>query len=286
MSKTYFLAPTRDTPPNGPITLGSIIKSPRSPELSLNERDSPAVKALKVGETSVTSASRTLLKSGKGKAGVWAEFIDGVGISGKISGNWDNGELAQYKFEKLITKTIAPDLVAVSKIFEEASVQKAIKDSRFRANLYMITGIKVARGADVAISKIRARGGNLYFGVDTTALALPLKIGPDISATTTAGQSLTEHHSTDFVFAYRLRELVYKRKVIEEQKEYPKGDLMGHNEGMGEMGDNEDFPVEAEVSGLDPEDLKAEDWELEPIAATDDDGEDCVCVAIDGDDDD
>ena len=36
MTKTYFLAPTLDCPPSGPIALGSIITSPANPEIPLN----------------------------------------------------------------------------------------------------------------------------------------------------------------------------------------------------------------------------------------------------------
>src|SRR6266487_3370675 len=165
MSKTYFLAPTRDSPPSGPISLGSIISSPRFPELSLNGKNSPALKALQIEETSVSETARQLVTSGRGKAGVWTEFLGGIlGIGDDISGNWDNTNIATYKFQEMLTRTISPDAATVKALFDEPTIQQSIRDSRFRANLYMITGVKIARGADVAISKIRAKGGNLYFG--------------------------------------------------------------------------------------------------------------------------
>lgn len=41
--KVYFLAPTRNSPPDGPIALGNVIVDPRSPEIALNSRLSEAV---------------------------------------------------------------------------------------------------------------------------------------------------------------------------------------------------------------------------------------------------
>ncbi len=145
----------------------------------------------------------------------------------------------------------------------------------------MSTGVKIARGADVAISKIRAKGGNLYFGVDATAAGVPIKVGPDFSVSNAVSQGLTEHHNSDFVFAYRLRELVYKRKVFQEQKEYAKGDLMGVGEGKErEQEEDDGTKGEIQLSGLNGEDLQAEEWELDAKPAEDDDGEDCVCVVV------
>jgi hypothetical protein len=288
MSKTYFLAPTRDVPPSGPISLGSIITSPRSPELSLNGRKSSILQSMQVDEHSISDSSRQLVKTKNGNVGIWTEFLGGVlGIGGDVGGNWEHVDMVSYQFKELITKTISPDLDTVRTLFEEPAIQKTIRDSYFRSNLYMITGIKIARGADVVISKVRARGGNLYFGVDTTAAGVPIKVGPDIAVGSSLGQDLTEHHTTDFVFAYRLRELVYRRKALGKQREYAKGDLMHVGEGNTKPPEEEDLSTgEIELRGIQPEDLKAEDWELDATLTTDDDGEECNCVTVEADDDD
>ncbi|KAL5319283.1 hypothetical protein ACEPPN_012333 [Leptodophora sp. 'Broadleaf-Isolate-01'] len=297
MSKTYFLVPTRDTPPTGPIFLGSIIKSPRSPELSVNRKKSPLLSALEVDVTRLFDSSRQLTRNGKGKTGVWVEFLGGMGIGADISGNWDNIEQSTYKFDELITKTISPSLAEISAIFNEQEVQQCLKDSRFRDNLYMITGIKIARGADVAVSKIRSRGGNLNFGIDTTPFGVPIKIGPDIEISKEVGQSFEEKHTEDFVFAYRLREIRYRRKVVEDQKEYRKGDLMGAGPrkqdghiGEGEMRGEEgkslgEVDAEAELIGLGSGDVDGDSWDADTTSATDEDGEEVHCIFLEGEDD-
>jgi hypothetical protein len=274
MAKTYFLAPTRDTPPSGPIFLGAIITSPRSPELSLNNKKSPLLTALEVSTSTLRDSTRTLSKGAKGKAGVWCEFVVDIGVGGNAGTTWDNTEVAEYKFGELVTKTIAPGLDEVRKLFSDDAVQQAIKDSRFGSNLYMITGVKIARGAEVAISKVKALGGNLHFGVDTTPFGVPLKVGPDLENERSKGQGLTEKHDYDFVFAYRLREIRYKRREVKEQKEYAKGDLMGHDQERNESDSDEEYEGgEPELVGMNGGDVKGDAWELDPSQAMDDDDE-------------
>lgn len=288
MSKAYFLAPTRDTPPKGPIFLGSIITAPRSPELSVNGKKSPFLTTLDITTSSLTDSTRILFKTGDGKAGVWAEFIQGVGVGGKASVNWNDAEMAKYKFEELITKTISPEFPEIVTAFAEPSVQQAIKDSRFRDNVYMITGIKSAKGAEVAISKIKARGKNFQFGIDTTPAGFPLKFGPEFEMNKGEGEGLTEKHSKEqeFVFAYRLREITYKRKKVGEQKEYLKGDLQGHGQNKGEevkRDESLDVPELEEWKG-EEETLKA--MGIETKEAVDDDEKAVLIIPLEEEEDD
>ena len=79
-TKVFFLAPTRDSPPDGPIALGNVIADPRSPEIALNDPDSPAIQDLKVYETEVVEASRDLSTKWSVGSSVWAKFVmDTVG---------------------------------------------------------------------------------------------------------------------------------------------------------------------------------------------------------------
>ncbi|KAL2067622.1 hypothetical protein VTL71DRAFT_15718 [Oculimacula yallundae] len=301
MSKTYFLVPTRDTPPNGPIFLGSIIKSPRSPELSVNGKTSPLLSALDVVVTKVIDSSRQITHNGKGKTGVWVEFLSGMGIGAEVSGNWDDIEQSTYKFDELITQTIAPSFAEIVAIFNEPDVQQFLKDSRFRDNLYMITGIKIARGADIAVSKIKSKGGNFNFGIDTTPFGVPIKIGPDVEISKEAGQSYEEKHTDDFVFAYRLREIRYRKKAVEDQREYRKGDLLGagprkKNEeqevgvGPGVQKGPQETPqdevvAEAELVGLGKNDVDGDAWDADTALTVDDDGDEVHCVLLEDDED-
>ncbi|CZR60298.1 uncharacterized protein PAC_10194 [Phialocephala subalpina] len=281
--KTYFLVPTRDSPPSGPIFLGSIIKSPRSPELCINSKTSPLLTSLEIHEKITTDETRHLYRDSKGKVSLFAEFLSGLplGLDASVGTNWDNGEFAKYAFKELVTKQIFPSQGEIALIFKDEAIQGAIKDSRFRDNLYMITGVKIARGADVLIGKLRERGGNLHFGADLTPVSVPIKVGPDLDVTRGHGQSVEEKHAGEFVFAYRLREIKYRRRKVEEQREYLKGDLFGHNEGKGwGKGEKVEVEEEAELIGLGSGDVGVEDWDAEDVEAVDDDGEEVRCVVF------
>lgn len=149
----------------------------------------------------------------------------------------------------------------------------------------MITGVKIARDADVLIGKMRERGGNLHFGANLTPVSVPIKVGPDLEASRGHGQSVKEKHAGEFVFAYRLREIRYRRRKVEEQREYPKGDLLGHDEGKGwGEGNKEEVGEEAELVGLGVGDIGGEDWDAEDVEVVDDDGEEVRCVVFENED--
>jgi hypothetical protein len=277
--KTYFLAPTRDTPPSGPIFLGAIIKSPRSPELPLNSKTSPRLQTLQIHETSTTDTTRQLYRDRNGKVGLYAEFLSGLpfGLDASVGTNWDNGDFEQYKFKELITRSIFPSQGEIAAIFADPVIQARIKDSMFRDNLYMVTSVKIARGADVVIGKIRERGGNLHFGADLTPLSVPIKVGPDLEGSRSHGQKAKEKHAGEFVFAYRLREIRYRRKALEEQREYLKGDLMGHDQKKKEE-ERREVESEAVLIGLNGMDVDSEEVDADNVPVLDDDGDEVRCV--------
>ncbi|KAF4616193.1 hypothetical protein G7Y89_g15213 [Cudoniella acicularis] len=286
MGKTYFLVASHDTPPSGPIALGSIITSPRTPDVSLNSAS--IAQSLPINETSILDWSHMMSSSYKGKVGIWAKFLQSFGFGGDVSVEWDNSESAVYRFDQLITRTITPDITYTRSAFEQPTVQEHIRHSRFRANVYMIIGVKIARGADIAISKIRSKGMSLNIGVDLTPITgVPLQLGPDVHSTTKEKAQTSFQQPNDFVFAYRLKEIVYKKKVVVSQKDHLKGDLMGIGKGR-QLDDEEedDSKGEIEILGVKNEDLTAEEWEFEGEATTDDDGAECECVLLEPESDD
>lgn len=288
MGKTYFIVPSYDTPASGPITLGSIIASPRFPEVYLNGNTSSSIQKLPINETSVVDWSHMISNSQQTKVGIWAKFLQSFGVGGDMSVEWDKSETASYRFDKLITRTILPDADHIRTAFEDPKVQEYIKNSRFRGNVYMIVGLKIACGAEIAISKMRAKGINLNLGVDMMPFnGVPLQVGPELGLTNKKAAETSFRQPTDFVFAYRLREIVYKKKAVVSQKDYLKGDLMGVGQGkLSEDEDADDSQGELELLGLKKSDVAAEEWEFEGDQAMEDDGEVCECVSMNAESDD
>lgn len=273
--------PLHDTPTSGPITLGSIIASPRSPGVSLNGVPVSSIGKLPVNETSVVNWSHMTSNFQQTKVGIWAKFLQSFGVGGDISVEWDKSEAASYQFDKLITRTILPESDHIRRAFEDPKVQGYIKDSRFRGNVYMIVGLKIAYGAEIAISKMRAKGINLNLGVDMMPFTgLPLQTGPELGLANRKATQTSFQYPTEFVFAYRLKEIAYKRKAIVYQKDYLKGDLMGVGQGRVSEDEDADDTGETELLGIKKGDVTAEEWEFEGDETMDDDGEMCECVLI------
>ncbi|TVY30643.1 hypothetical protein LHYA1_G001226 [Lachnellula hyalina] len=282
INKIYFLAPTRHTPPDGPIALGNIIKDPRSPEITLNNANSEAVLKLAAKHIDVdeSHSSKYLTQETFFRGEIFAKFLAGFNLG--TGAKWGNDASTAYRFDKLTTQSIYPSLSDIKEIFNEPAVQENIKDSRFRDNVYMITGVQIAYGADFIASTIREQGGFLHFRADLTPTDAPVNVGATAEASNQHGQMLSSHISekTPFVLAYRLREIIYRRAAVREHKDVNNGDLMGIEGGKGDPeteGDPSNYT--ADLYSLKDEDPELpEMWELISAYAIDMDGTECRVV--------
>ena len=284
--KTYFLAPTNDCPPSGPIALGNIIASPSTPEVALNPK--PATLNRPIYESYKTNWTAEVGRYKQGKIGIWTKFLQALGIGIDLSVNYQSGNTESYSFDRIETRFFVPDQAYIETSVASPEVREFLIESKFRANLYMITGIKVAIGASIMTSKLRNRGVNLQFGVDGTVMGAPIGIGPDIEVSNGQTQGVSFDHSSDFVFAFRLREITYAKKMQVKHREYNKGALLGLDRGNGnaseeprkeEEEEEEEEEKDFVVIGMTDEDVGAEELNLESSAVVDDDDDEaCECV--------
>lgn len=295
--RTYFLAPTRDSPPNGPIALGNLITDPRSPDSPLNNAASEAtLRLLKDSPRYESEECDVLRQVGRGihvKPSVWSTFLAGaIGPSLGITRGKKNN--ASYVISRLSTRRINPDMKTVQALFEEDGVQKAIRDSRFRANLYLIDGIQIAHDVEYTLGEASELGVDVGLAADLTAAGAPgvtAGVGLAASKTTTAGSA--GRISSDFVFAYSLREVTYRRKRAERQTRMAGGDLMSTDERrlreVARPTTSEDGVAgQAEFLGLREDNPELPQyWDCESQDAVDLDGAMCQAVLVgDADDED
>ncbi|KAL8732290.1 MAG: hypothetical protein Q9166_002862 [cf. Caloplaca sp. 2 TL-2023] len=252
--KTYFLAPTRDSPPGGPIVLGSIIASPQQAEM-------PITAALPI-DPSVLGAGGD------------------VGFSHIVS------DTRSYQFDRLETQAFWPTEEYVEAGVTAKPVQDFLKSKKFFHNVYMITSIKIAYGASAARSAMQNRGVYVHLGVDGTTAGIPISGGPqgDLGWGTT--KSSSSERESGFVFAFRLREICYATRRGLRQSEFVKGALFGldsstSNEGpaRGQADDDHEATQEFELMGLADENVHAEDVD-ENAKEIEEDGETCECVVL------
>lgn len=132
-----------------------------------------------------------------------------------------------YAFNRVETRFFAPDKVYVEESMSAPEVREFIARSKFRTNVYMITGIKVAIGASVTSAKLRQHGIHVQLGVDGTAVGVPLGLGPDVEVSSGRIQGISFDHASDIVFAFRLRETHYAKRQGIVHHEFNKGALFG-----------------------------------------------------------
>ena len=225
--KTYFLAPTKECPPSGPIVLGSIITSPRLAELPL-ATVLPIDEAVMPISTHVEKNWELMLeKHRNGTVGVWGSFLQALGAGGDIGLSCEISDSSTFHFDRLETQTFWPTNDYVKASICAEPVQEFLKKNMFRHNVYMVISVKIAYGASCARTKLRNRGVNAQLGVDGTSVGVPISVGPEAEIGWGKTESLSFERDSAFVFAFRLREICYTTRRGLRQDEFVKGAVFG-----------------------------------------------------------
>jgi hypothetical protein len=195
----------------------------------------------------------------------------------EASFRWTQSDGSVYKFDKLDTYSFEPTPAYVKSSVVGNNVEEFIisAENNYQVPVYMVTGIKIARGAESAISRSREMGMDARLGIDGTSTGVPLAVGPKLSVKSKDAADVSFTNSSDFVFAYRVREIYYEKGVL-KTKTHNKGEL-ADNSGRGICrGNKVDYALE--VSGLVSEDIGAGTLDRKGSECLDDDDEECEVV--------
>lgn len=256
--KNYFLAPSWDYPPNGPIALGNIVEAPDEivPPLYAHtptDTDPPVIASSKYG----VDWSRA--KSNEGSFGVWAKFLQFLGLGVDVGANSTSLTETIYHFERIDTEESFPDEDAIRKRMASPTVKTYLEKSAFRSDVYMIVGIKKVTGVMMKAITGKEGGTTLDITLDgAVVVGAPVSAGPRANYKSTKSDGLSFEKSTDFVFAFRLRRVKISKNGKVEQGNYSKGALLGD--------EIDEAPAVSEtftVLGLEDQDASAENFGLE-----------------------
>ncbi|RYP06780.1 hypothetical protein DL765_009368 [Monosporascus sp. GIB2] len=262
--KTYLRSPSDDYAPDNNIQLGHVWRDPRDPG-SFIGAPLPIPEDIKVNHTYKGSWTIDLGRESHGEIGLWAKVAQ-LFVTAGASIQWDNAEDGAYMVPRMDTYSIEP-----TSSYVEASVASISAEIlKTGDNLYMITGVKIARGAEGSNKESKNFGTDTRVGVDTTATGAPVQVGEHVSYSKGAHNSQGFGSTGDFVFAYRVREIFYKKGVLKTM-EYNKGAVLG--EDMIPVGKNEGelrYAIEDVEVGDDDVEVDGELYSF-----IDDDGVEC-----------
>lgn len=182
---------------------------------------------------------------------------------------------------------------------KSAKVKKHIHETPGKS-LYMVTGVKVARGAKSIVRARKAVGVTAKLGVDASNFSgVPVQGGPAFKTENSKAEHFQFGGSSDFVYAYRLLRIIPKPRGVFKTKRFEKGaETLGNHaeftEDVDRIDDDESSPREMIVKITDVE-LDTSDYgalpSTLPFDATSmllddelDDGE-CMCILPSADED-
>jgi hypothetical protein len=279
LKKTYFLCSTWDYHPDGgPIQLGNIILSPHSPAQALNDPQAPRPADL-FPLTTKTGVKWSTEKARSGRYGLWTEFLSMVtGLGANVSYEHSSNAEQIFVFDFLETREFSPSQDFLQRTLAASPLAVDILNrSRLRKHVYMITAVKIARGAQAKIVASRSHTGDLKATIDGTLTGAPVNLGPEFRGEARRVETCGFDGSSPFVFAFRLRRIMVHRSGQITQDEYTKGAMFDVD--SAQISQQQTLVID----GLSEQD--ASPYDFPDVSASGnvlDDEEEVVCAMLDG----
>lgn len=215
--RAYFAISSFDYAPDELVKIGQIIRDLTFPGDSIQQPLQPLPKIYSSVKCDwQTEYSRTM----SGSIGIWAQSVAFLlGFGSDVTAVFTKEESSILKFQKLETQFIKPTKEYIQDAMATDDMVDYLKRNPKTGALYMITGIKIARGPEYSKKKARKLRGDGTVGVDGTATGIPVSLGPRAGVSITSSTNESFARSSDFVFAYRLRRIRIRQKGAKIQSE-------------------------------------------------------------------
>ena len=225
--KTYFVCQSFDISP-GKLDLGHIIASPSTPEFTLNgeEREAPSESEVLVSSEKAYDADFQDVHSES--SALLAIYMRLLGLKNQQA----TSNNTKVTAKEIQTRSFQPDLAYLHKSMESPGVARFLSASRYRKPVYIVTRVKIARGANFSTQKQIT----LKASVDISGLidqGIPISVGPQ--AHMSSQSSINFDETSDFVFAYTLKKIQVKRHAVQIVDYVRDAFLRGDNSGEERM---------------------------------------------------
>lgn len=105
-------------------------------------------------------------------------------------------------------------------MLKDPGLQRFCGKHNWKKPVYLITGIKIARGASVSTDNSTGRWGQAELKVDATSVGVPVDVGPSGSWDSRNKRGISYGASTDYIFAYQIT-LVMPNKGVGDPRTNP-----------------------------------------------------------------
>lgn len=265
--KSYFLASSWDLDPSE-VTLGSVITDVKSPAKLLSSKDLSANIDTDIYAREATNSSGKTWSRNEFSVGLFSKFIELMAAGVEVSYSSKSSSKLEYSYESMETRRFTPSQAFIAKVAADAAVKSRLKIWGRRAKIFLITGVKIAKGVTLATVEEAEKGTTFQAGVEIPTPQI--KIGPKATLNRAKGQAHTQRVEGPIVFAFQVERLrlPWKGEAIGER--YVDGAVLGQKNGEIE------YMVQVSDVCLDEEEM--EHIGLEARDITDEDGEKCRII--------
>lgn len=266
---TYHLAPnfTTKPPPDGPYTLGTVVQDLERfwPVTESGDRV-PITKEYSDVKEDITATVSTSLG---GEISVLAKVLDrSVGGDASLKGKKSDDDV--YHIQKLETVNFFPNRKYLSACIELLDVKDYLEGTNYTEPVYLITGLKVVRGATIEMTRGREVDGSAKIGATVPGGAVDVNVGANVAIESASAMSTTFNKPADFVLGIQVLKLYHSAFPFWKERSL-KSRLV--SEGAMLVDDDDDAQASEEedkflIAGLDDEDLHG--MERMPAAEADD----------------
>lgn len=245
---TYIPSPNWDIPADSDIVvLGRMIKDPGNPQSKIPKSGIIPIPPPAPYDGIKTDWQTTLEQVRSGRIGLWAKCMQL--IQGGLSFNQLKSSVENHSFDILETKYFLPDDDYLAQALEDAGVQAYLHVNNWRKPVYLITGIKIARGASVSTESSKGRSAQAELKADATSVGAPVDVGPEAGWESEKKRGISYGGSTDYIFAYQLTRMTPKKGTKNSRNQvHVEGAVFGKEEGGAEEVQVRDvFDIEEQV---------------------------------------
>lgn len=246
---TYHRAPNFSIGPDGHVQLGTIVLDLKQLE-AINGGDIPPISSDGLYKNESKGFQTTISSDRDLELGFWAKIFTPASFGAEVSGGRQNNFETNVYVQQLETSYFFPSIEYISSALQRPSLKTYLQITRKKYPVYMITGLKIARGATWQSS--RAQKNNVALGLSLPdPLAGVVELGPKVNNSVASSSSTQVEDAGDFVLAYRATKIWYNGLDRMKTERYLKGATMaGDDEADPEGLEEVDMIPDVAADGL------------------------------------